>query len=274
MAARAGVSAATLRMWETRHGFPQPQRSDRGHRRYHPREVERVQRVAADREAGLSLALAIRRVLEEEPLADVSLFSEFRRRHPELEARTLTKRAMQALSTAIEDETLARAERPLLVAAFQRERFYRQVERRWQELGRTAHASFVFADFSELRQPGVSPVEVPLAGSSPMGREWLVLCWDQHLAACLVGWELPERRRPIDGARRFEAVWTLDGDVVRTAAHICAGRLALASPELGVSAMERIDSVGGPPVAEQLRAASALTARVAAELSATETLRR
>lgn len=263
VAARAGVSAATLRMWEARHGFPQPQRSDRGHRRYHPREAERVQRVAADREAGLSLTLAIRRVVEEEPFADLSLFSELRRRHPQLEARTLTKRAMTALSSAIEDESLARAERPVLLAAFQQERFYRQMERRWKELSRTAHTCCVFADFARLRRPRAAPVEVPLNAASPMLREWLIVCWDQRLAACLVGWEVPERRRPADRARRFEAALTLDADVVRSAAHTCARRLGAADCGLGEAVAQRIEAVSGPSAGQQLGAAAALTARAA-----------
>jgi DICT domain-containing protein len=267
VAARAGVSAATLRMWEARHGFPEPERSDRGHRRYHAHELERVQRVAADRRAGLPLALAIRRAREEEPFGDVSVFSELRRRHPELEARTLSRRAMVALSTAIEDECLARAERPLLCAAFQRERFYREVELRWRELARTAEASFVFADFNRLRRPRRGPVQVPLRPASPMMREWLLVCWDQRMAACLVGWELPARRRGADRARRFEAVWTIDPAVVRSAALMCARRLRTAGSEFGLAAERRIESLTGPSGAEQLRAASALTARALSGLT-------
>jgi DICT domain-containing protein len=254
-------------MWETRHGFPRPKRSVRGHRRYDSREVERVQRVASDRRAGLSLALAIRRALEDEPQAELSLFSELRRLHPELEPRTLTKRAMVALSWAIEDESLARAARPLLCAAFQRERFYRQVERRWRELARTAHASFVFADFARLRHPRAAAVEVPLAAASPMRREWLLVCWDRRMAVCLTGWERPERRRPPDGARRFEAAWTLDPGAVRRTAQLCAQRLATADPALAATVAERIDSVPAPPADEQLLAAAAITARVAEYLT-------
>lgn len=225
-----------------------------------------MQRVAAERRAGLSLALAIRRALEDEPRAELSLFSELRRQHPELEPRTLTKRAMVALSAAIEDEVLARAARPLLCAAFQRERFYRQAERRWRELARTAQASFVFADFARLRRPRAAAVEVPLAVSSPMRREWLLVCWDRRLAVCLAGWERPERRPLADGARRFEAAWTLDPGVVRQAAQLCAQRLAAADPGLGATVAEGIDAVPAPPAAEQLLAAAAITARVTESL--------
>ena len=40
LARRTGVAAHTLRMWETRYGFPQPLRRPSGHRRYDERVVD------------------------------------------------------------------------------------------------------------------------------------------------------------------------------------------------------------------------------------------
>ena len=59
----------------------------------------------------------------------------------------LRKRVLLALSRAIEDESCAQAERPLLFGSFQRERFYRQSQRRWRDFARTAELAVVFADF-------------------------------------------------------------------------------------------------------------------------------
>ncbi|MBV9805016.1 MAG: MerR family transcriptional regulator, partial [Solirubrobacterales bacterium] len=59
MSARSGVSEATLRMWELRHGFPTPQRRSSGHRRYAERDLARVRAVLRARESGLSLQAAI-----------------------------------------------------------------------------------------------------------------------------------------------------------------------------------------------------------------------
>ena len=56
---RTGVPAATLRMWEARHGFPVPARLPGGHRRYSETDVELVRAVIRQREQGLSLAAAI-----------------------------------------------------------------------------------------------------------------------------------------------------------------------------------------------------------------------
>ena len=41
LAEACGIAPATLRMWESRHGFPEPQRLDSGHRRYGEQDVER-----------------------------------------------------------------------------------------------------------------------------------------------------------------------------------------------------------------------------------------
>jgi len=255
-------------MWEARHGFPQPQRSRRGHRRYSASEVERVRRVREGRQAGMSLALAIRKVREGGEAGDDSVFAELRRLQPGLEPRVLSKRAMLALSWAIEEECLARAERPLLYAAFQRRRFYAAAEPRWRELARTACASYVFADFPRPRRPRGRPVEIPLGGSSPMMREWLVACWDRRYVACLVGWERPAAPSVEDRARSFEAVWSLAPEAVRDVVASCNRRVGLLDADLARQASDWLEEHGAPPASDQLRAASALVGRVTAHLSA------
>lgn len=214
----------------------------------------------------MSLTLAIRRVTETEAPSDASVFAELRQLHPELEPRVLSKPAMNALSQAIEEECLARAERPLLYAAFQRQRFYRQVEHRWRELARTAHASFVFADFNRVRHPRAQPVELPLRASSPMIREWLVVCWDARYATALVAWEHPQRGSGEEG-RRFEAVWSLEPEVVRHAASVCTRRVGFLAPRLAAGVGERVAWITDPSATDQLRAAAVLTGRMAAHLS-------
>src|SRR4051794_16524089 len=57
-----GLTEATLRAWERRYGFPQPQREPSGHRRYAAADVERILRVVGERERGISLPVAIERV--------------------------------------------------------------------------------------------------------------------------------------------------------------------------------------------------------------------
>ncbi len=126
VARRTGLSPATLRIWEERHGFPRPQRLPSGHRRYSAEEVERLLEVVRERDEGRSLSAAVDRVLSAEPAQDDSVFAGLRRRRPDLIPYLLAKRTLIALSHAIEDESCARADHGLIIGAFQRERFYRQ----------------------------------------------------------------------------------------------------------------------------------------------------
>jgi DNA-binding transcriptional MerR regulator len=206
LAAATGVAPGTLRMWETRHGFPESVRGQGGHRRYQPDDVARVAQVVAARRHGLSLAAAIERARTWSPSAPPSLFAALRASQPELAPRRLPLRAMLAVSRAIEDECLARAARPVLLACFQTERAYRRAEGRWRALARTAAAAYVLADFARRRETPGGPVELPIAEASPVAREWAVVCLDARLTAGLTGWEQPGDAAP----RCFEAIWTTD----------------------------------------------------------------
>jgi DNA-binding transcriptional MerR regulator len=152
LASRTGLPAGTLRMWESRHGFPAPARLPGGHRRYSERDVESVVEVLRLRQQGLSLPAAIERVRRQEPI-DSSVFAALRRRRPDVAPSILSKRAIRPISHAIEDEYLAQAKRGLVFGTFQRERFYRVAERRWRELARTADLAVAVADFTDVRQP-------------------------------------------------------------------------------------------------------------------------
>ena len=169
LAARTGVEEGTLRMWERRHGFPAPQRLPSGHRRYREGDVERVLRILHERAAGVSLAAAIAHVAAA-GATEPSVFAGVRARRPELQPVALRKTALLALTHAIEDESCAQAERPLLFGSFQRERFYRQSQRRWRDFARTARLAAVFADFDRLRAPAAGPAELPIDRDGPLTR--------------------------------------------------------------------------------------------------------
>src|SRR5579875_3784289 len=109
LAARTGLPAGTLRMWESRHGFPVPARLPGGHRRYSERDVEAVQEVLRLRQQGLSLPAAIDRARRQVETNEQSVFAGLRRRRPDVAPSIMVKRAVLPLSHAIEDEYLARA---------------------------------------------------------------------------------------------------------------------------------------------------------------------
>lgn len=228
--ARTGVSAATLRAWESRHGFPDPARLPGGHRRYSMRDVEMVVQVAREREAGLPLRVAIERALRQVDDGSLSIFNGVRRRRPELTPYLLPKRTLVALSHAIEDECCAPAERALLFGSFQREHYYRKAERRWRELAERADVAMAFADFPKRRDPEHGPVEIPVDDAGPMGREWSVICEARDYSVFLAAWERADQRAVPDGQRLFETLWSVEPELVREAVRI-AVELAAPSAE-------------------------------------------
>jgi MerR family transcriptional regulator, light-induced transcriptional regulator len=262
---RTGLSEATLRMWESRHGFPQPQRLASGHRRYSEQDVELVRHVLEERERGLSLKAAIERVRSAGGEREESLFAGLRRRRPDILPHLLPKRALIALSHAMEDELCARAERGVLIGTFQEARFYRASERRWRELARTADVAVVLADFDEPHRRPDAPVELPLAPDDPVMREWGIVCTTPSYSVCMVGLERPGQRERPDLERRFETIWTVDPDVVDAAARISCELVARTSPRLAGEIGELLDTA---PAAGEDRfdVAAAVTSRMVAYL--------
>ena len=264
---RTGVAEATLRMWERRYGFPVPERLASGHRRYSDSEIELIRAVVAKRAAGLALPVAIEQARSEGSQPATSVYAALRRRRGDLEPRVLVKPMMLALSHAIEDEALARAERLMAFGSFQRERFYRQAQLRWRELARTADVAVVFADFARLRAPRGAPVEIPVPRDHPLNREWALVCEGQDFALCLTGWEPPESVQRPDGMRRFEAIWSVEPEVVREALRICCAIAAAKRPAVADAARARLEAPLSAAPESQLRLASAVTARMLSHVS-------
>ncbi len=244
---RTGVPAGTLRMWETRYGFPVPRRLESGHRRFTPDDCDAIVRVLAERGRGLSLKAAIERVLNAPTELEQSLFATLRRARPELMPQVLPKRALVALSHAIEDECTARADRAVLFGAFQQVHFYRAAEARWEELARTADLAVAFADFDSpvVREHGVC--ELPLEGDAPLRREWVLICEGERLAVALAGWELTAERSVADAERRFETIWTVEPEAVRLVAGAAAALAARSEPELVRTRARRLSEQPPPP---------------------------
>jgi len=264
---RTGVAEATLRMWERRYGFPAPERLASGHRRYSEREIELIRAVAAKRGAGLALPVAIDQARSEGSRPATSVYAALRRRRPDLEPRVLLKPLMLALSHAIEDEALARAQRLMLFGSFQRERFYRRAQLRWRELDRGAELAVVFADFARVRAPRNAPVEVPVSREHPLNREWALVCEGQDFAVCMTGWEPPESTERPDERRCFEAIWTVEPEVVREASRICCAIAAARRPSVAEAARARLAAPLSATPELQLRLASAVTARMFSHVS-------
>jgi len=275
LARRTGVPVATLRAWEDRYGFPRPQRLAGGHRRYGQADAALIGEVLRLRESGLSLQAAIGQAAGRAAEAGLSVFAGLRRRRPGLVPQELSKATLLAITRAMEDECCARAEQATLFAGFQRERFYRQSQQRWEELARTARVAVIFADFGESPSPGAPPDGASLNGASPLTvrippdaplrREWFMVCAAPDHPGFVAGWEFPGQRGVPDARRRFEVLWSVDPPAVWDAALICAQIAGMLSPGLDRLAAELPDGTP-PPASADLQRATGLFNRMASYL--------
>jgi DICT domain-containing protein len=271
VAEQTGLAAGTIRMWEQRHGVPEPQRSESGYRRYSPADVELLRRAQAYRHRGLSVPAALARARENGGDSDhPSIYAAVAATDHGARPQVLRKSTLIALSRAIEHETLAHAACPMLFAAFQQEEFYREVEHRYRRIARHSDAACVFADFARVEHPGDGPVEIPIGAHDALGNEWCVVVDAPGYAACLLAWEQPGVTEPggaRDADRRFESIWTVDPRATRRAAEVAAQLAARADPEYG-ERLSRLLAERPLAMEEPVPALTALTNRVVAYLEA------
>ncbi len=257
---RTGIPVSGLRNWEQRYGLPRPHRSPAGQRRYTAADCDLLIDVLRYRASGLSLPAAMARATTGAKTGpgQQSIFAGVRRKHPDLQAHVLKKGVLLAVTRAIEDECCARAERPVLLGSFQRQRFYRGAEARWTDLARTAVQTMIFADFSDGRLLPGPAAEIPVPEDSPLRREWALICDAPDLPACVMAWERPGQDQTPDRDRIFEALWSVDPQVVRTAARIGIGLAAAAFPEMPAQLADRLSEEPTPASADLRRASGIL----------------
>ena len=265
VARATGLTEVNLRAWERRYGFPTPERVASGHRRYSSGDIDRILRVTDERGRGIGLHTAIDRAREHK-VEVPSFFATLRDRRPDLQTMTMRKRHLLSLCRAVEDEGLARAERGVLIGSFQRERFYRQSEKRWRALSRGAAVALAFADFDRHRSPPGGPVEVSLARSHPLLNEWALIALAPEHVACLVAWESPGQQLSGDSTREFEVIFTLEPEVAREVAEVGLGIAESLLPEVALNARKRVAEMVEPTPTSQLRLATDITARLVAQL--------
>ncbi|QZY30557.1 DICT sensory domain-containing protein [Nocardioides coralli] len=263
LAAHTGLTPELLRTWETRHGFPEPIRLPSGHRRYTGDDVRAVQRVLEERDHGVRLEQAIAAAVRAGSVEDSgSVYAALSARHPTLPSYTLTKRTLLALSWAIEDESVAAATQAVLIGTFQKARYFGHSRARWEDLARTARGAMVMANFTE-HDDDARPVRVALPDDSPLLREWIVVCDGASLAAVLVAIELPGQDAVPEPERHFEAIWSVEGRIVRDAAAMTAG----AGAALGSEGSRRVLGLledAPPPAPASTRNATAVFNRMVA----------
>lgn len=149
------------------------------------------------------------------------------------------KSSLTALSHAMEDLVLNDSDTPLVIASFQRERFYRQEAHRYKRISQKTDQVYVLAapetDFSNS---STDYERVAFEPSDALAQEWHLVIIGEHYASCLICREknLPASKEnhqtSIDSNRRFEGIWTFDRQVTIAAAKIMLDRIAIYRPEL------------------------------------------
>jgi MerR family transcriptional regulator, light-induced transcriptional regulator len=256
---RTGIPVAGLRNWEQRYGLPRPQRSAGGQRRYREADCDLLADVLRLRAGGLSLPAAMARAaLSAASSYQQSIFAGVRRLHPGLRVHVLDKPALLAVTRAIEDECCAGAQRPVLLGSFQVRRFYQAAALRWADLARGAEQTLVFADFERARLLPGPLAEIPVPGDAPLRREWTLVCDAPDQPACVAAWERPGQARHHDQDRIFEVVWSVDPQVVRSAARIGTALAAAAFPDIGSRLAARLGLEPGAGSADLRRASGVI----------------
>jgi DICT domain-containing protein/signal transduction histidine kinase len=149
------------------------------------------------------------------------------------------KSSLTALSHAMEDLVLNDSDTPLVIASFQRERFYRQEAHRYKRISYKTKQVYVLAapetDFSN----GFQDYEtIAFESTDALAQEWHLVIIGQQYASCLLCREkiLPPSESPqgtmIDTNRRFEGIWTFDRSVTIQAAKLLLDRIVIYRPEL------------------------------------------
>lgn len=169
-----------------------------------------------------------------------SVLEELLQLSPHLRPQLYFKSSLTALSHAMEDQVLASSGQPLIIASFQRERFYRQEAHRYLKIAARTPQVYVLAAPETSFASRSEPYEmIAFEPEDQLSHEWHLVVIGQQYATCLV---CRERELPptaaetaemaVDQARRFEGIWTFDRKVSLQAATILLERIQAYRPEL------------------------------------------
>jgi DICT domain-containing protein/signal transduction histidine kinase len=174
-------------------------------------------------------------------IVPISVLAELLQALPQLRAQIYFKSSMTALSHAMEDLVLAGSDEPLVIASFQRERFYRQEAHRYRRIAERSSQVYVLAaPETEFKNASECHENVAFAPEDGLSQEWHLVVLGQEYSTCLICQEkiVPienqDERGPLlmDQARRFEGIWTFDRDVSCRAAALLLDRIVQYRPEL------------------------------------------
>lgn len=186
-----------------------------------------------------------------------SVLEELLQSMPHLRSQMYFKASLTALSHAMEDQVLADTGQPLVIANFQRERFYRQEVNRYLRIAALTPQVYVLAAAETEFSNCTDHYEmVAFDASDELRHEWHLVVIGARYSACLICRERQgisdfqgTEGMTVDQTRRFEGVWTFDRHVSCEAAKILLNRVAYYRPELQKKVeLARANFLTGEPI--------------------------
>lgn len=149
------------------------------------------------------------------------------------------KSSLTALSHAMEDRVLGGSDSPLVIASFQRERFYRQEAHRYRRIAEKTDQVYVLsAPETEFTNSSDLYETVAFEPDDGLAQEWHLVVIGEQYSGCLMCQERTHSTEgttgegAMDNSRRFEGIWTSDRQVSQKAANLLLERILVYRPEL------------------------------------------
>ena len=168
-----------------------------------------------------------------------SLVIEILKTFPQWRPQMYFKSSLTALSHAMEDQVLAGEDQPLIIATFQKERFYRQEAHRYKKIARLSPQVYVLtAPETEFSNSSDLYEKIAFDSDDALAQEWHLVVIARNYANCLICREKivpPSENKSkvtMDNNRRFEGIWTCDRFVSKKAAELFLYRIKEYRPEL------------------------------------------
>lgn len=167
-----------------------------------------------------------------------SVLADLLQAQPQLRPQVYFKSSLTALSHAMEDQVLAGSHQHLVIASFQRERFYRQEAHRYRRIAeRTPQVYVLAAPETDFKNSSEFYETVAFEPADALTMEWNLVVIGYQYANCLICREkftsVPNSTdTEVDPSRCFEGIWTFDQNVSKIAAELLLDRIQVYRPEL------------------------------------------
>jgi DICT domain-containing protein/signal transduction histidine kinase len=181
-----------------------------------------------------------------------SLLQELLEAQPQLRPQMYFKSSLTALSHAMEDQVLAGTDQPLVIACFQRERFYRQESHRYLRIADiTPYVYVLAAPETDFKDASGAHETIAFSPEDGLSKEWHLVVIGREYTVCLLCREHTQASSTgqlphMDQSRRFEGIWTFERQVSCTAAELLLHRISQYRPDLKARNQELLDTIVRP----------------------------